>query len=197
MTFKHKLAHRLALLRGRWIAVAVAALAIIGFASCELPVTISPPVVQVAQLVISPKAIATPPDQDVTLMSVGLTAQGDTASIAVSWGATVGNVADGGSTGGRHYGRYRNATCGSYKIWATSDPGAKSDTANVTVTCAVPVASVDVTPTAASVDEGKTVQLTGTPKDATGSPLPGRAISWSSSNTTVATVSASGLVTGN
>jgi uncharacterized protein YjdB len=196
MTFKHKLAHRLALLRDRWIAVAVVALAIIGFASCELPRPIAPPAEQVAQLVISPKAIAAQPDQDVTFMSVGLTPQGDTASITVTWGATAGSVADGGSTGGRHYGRYRNATCGAYKVWATSDPGAKSDTANVTVTCAAPVASVEVTPASASVDEGKTVQLTATPKDANGTPLPGRVVTWSSNNATVATVSASGLVTG-
>jgi hypothetical protein len=60
----------------------------------------------------------------------------------------------------------------------------------------VPVASVTVAPVTASVDEGKTVPLTATAKDANGATLPGRSITWVSSNTTVATVSASGLVTG-
>src|SRR5207253_731812 len=41
-----------------------------------------------------------------------------------------------------------------------------------------------------------TVQLTATPRDASGNPLTGRAISWSSSNNNIATVNGSGLVTG-
>ena len=40
-----------------------------------------------------------------------------------------------------------------------------------------------------------TVQLTATPKDASGAALTGKTVSWSSSNTSVATVSGSGLVT--
>src|SRR5206468_2953135 len=60
----------------------------------------------------------------------------------------------------------------------------------------VPVASVAVSPTSASVSVGQTVQLAATPKDANGNPLTGRTVTWSSGNTAVATVSASGLVTG-
>src|SRR5205823_7327472 len=59
-----------------------------------------------------------------------------------------------------------------------------------------PVASVSVTPATAPVPVGKTLQLTATPKDASGSPLTGRTVTWASSNTSVATVSAAGLVTG-
>jgi len=59
-----------------------------------------------------------------------------------------------------------------------------------------PVASVSVTPSSATVPVGSTLQLTATPKDATGSPLTGRTVTWASSNTSVATVSATGLVTG-
>src|SRR2546426_12341078 len=43
---------------------------------------------------------------------------------------------------------------------------------------------------------GGTVQLTATPKDAAGNVLGGRAITWASSNTAIATVSVTGLVTG-
>ncbi len=59
-----------------------------------------------------------------------------------------------------------------------------------------PVASVTVTPAPASVNEGKTVQLAATLKDAAGDVLTGRTVAWTSDNATVATVSAGGLVTG-
>src|SRR5204863_2224 len=84
-------------------------------------------------------------------------------------------------------------TPGSATITATSE--GKSGTSSVTVTN-VPVATVDVTPRSASVQAGQTVQLTATPKDANGAPLSGRTVTWSSSNTAVATVSSSGLVSG-
>jgi hypothetical protein len=60
----------------------------------------------------------------------------------------------------------------------------------------VPVASVDVTPTADTVRAGLTIQLTATPRDADGNALTGRRIDWSSDNETVAEVDATGLVTG-
>lgn len=58
------------------------------------------------------------------------------------------------------------------------------------------VASVVVTAPSISVEVGKTVQLTATVKDASGNLLSGRTVTWSSSNTGVATVSAAGAVTG-
>jgi alpha-tubulin suppressor-like RCC1 family protein len=79
-------------------------------------------------------------------------------------------------------------------ITATSE--GKSGSASITVTEPRPVATVDVTPSSASVDVHQTVQLTATPKDSAGTPLAGRPISWTSSDTAVATVSDTGLVTG-
>src|SRR6266516_1475390 len=81
---------------------------------------------------------------------------------------------------------------GSATITATSE--GKSGTSAITVQ--VPVASVSVSPTAATILVGGTQQLTATPLDADGNPLSGRTVTWVSSNTAVATVSASGLVTG-
>jgi hypothetical protein len=79
----------------------------------------------------------------------------------------------------------------------TAAAGGASGSATITVRAVtVPVASVTVAPNPASVQAGATVQLTATPKDANGNPLSGRAISWSTSATAVATVSASGLVSG-
>src|SRR5206468_3170743 len=56
------------------------------------------------------------------------------------------------------------------------------------------VASVAVSPATASLTVGGTQQLIATPKDANGNPLTGRTISWTNSNSGVATVNGSGLV---
>jgi len=58
------------------------------------------------------------------------------------------------------------------------------------------VASVTVSPPSASVQVGQTAQLTATPKQASGAPLGGRVVTWSTSDSTVARVSTTGLVTG-
>src|SRR5439155_15153481 len=59
-----------------------------------------------------------------------------------------------------------------------------------------PVASVSVSPAATGLLVGQSVQLTATLKDAAGNVLSGRSVVWISSAWGVATVSASGLVTG-
>ncbi|HVH68406.1 MAG TPA: Ig-like domain-containing protein, partial [Gemmatimonadales bacterium] len=59
-----------------------------------------------------------------------------------------------------------------------------------------PVASVVLSPATASVGVGATVQLTATPKDQSGNSLSGRTITWASSAPALASVSATGLVTG-
>ncbi len=84
---------------------------------------------------------------------------------------------------------------GAATITATSE--GKSGSARVTVSAtATPVASVEVTPDAPTIASGATVQLTATPKDAAGQPLTGRAVTWSTGASDVATVSLTGLVTG-
>src|SRR5437016_3834674 len=60
----------------------------------------------------------------------------------------------------------------------------------------VPVASVTVSPTSGSARIGATVQLSGVTKDSAGNLLTRRTVSWMTSNNAVATVSASGMVTG-
>jgi uncharacterized protein YjdB len=80
---------------------------------------------------------------------------------------------------------------GTAAITATSE----GVTGTATVTSALaPVASVEVTPANSTVGTGGTIQLYVTPKDAAGNILSGRTVSWSSSNTAVATVSPSGIV---
>src|SRR5207247_320325 len=106
----------------------------------------------------------------------------------VTWSSSNTSVATVSSSG-----LVSGVTPGSATITATSE--GKSGTSSISVTN-VPVATVDVTPPSASVQAGQTVQLTATPKDAGGNPLSGRTVTWSSSNTSVATVSSSGLVSG-
>src|SRR5207249_12308173 len=60
---------------------------------------------------------------------------------------------------------------------------------------ATPVARVIVTPPSGTTPVGQTVQLTATPEDAAGKALSGRAVIWSSSQSSVAGVDANGLVT--
>jgi hypothetical protein len=59
----------------------------------------------------------------------------------------------------------------------------------------VPIASVMVSPDTATLHVGVTRQLTATPLDAAGNPLPDRTVAWISSDTTAARVDTSGIVT--
>jgi uncharacterized protein YjdB len=82
---------------------------------------------------------------------------------------------------------------GSATITATSEGQAGTSAITVTPTPA-PVATVTVSPSSASVMIGGTQQLSATTKDASDNTLTGRAVTWSSDAPSVATVSASGLV---
>jgi hypothetical protein len=74
--------------------------------------------------------------------------------------------------------------------------GLSNVASGTTAASTAPVAAVTVSPATASVVVGQTVQLVATPKDASGNPLSGRVVTWTTSNATIATVSGSGLVTG-
>ncbi|MGH7462393.1 MAG: Ig-like domain-containing protein, partial [Longimicrobiales bacterium] len=88
---------------------------------------------------------------------------------------------------------------GTATITATSE--GRTGTATVTVTAPppppppAPVATVTVSPANPSVQAGGSVQLTATLRDASNNILTGRVVTWSSSNNSIATVNASGLVT--
>ncbi len=145
------------------------------------------------EFTVSPRTATLEPDEEKEFTAVGLRSNGDTAQITVTWSASGGTFTGTGSRGGRHYGRYQKATCGSSLVVATSHPASMADTATVTIVC---VAAVNLSPSSASVPVGGTVQLTAIAEDAQGNPLAQRAITWSGSNPAVATVSSSGLVTG-
>src|SRR2546427_485339 len=60
----------------------------------------------------------------------------------------------------------------------------------------VPVATVTVSPTTATLQVGAAAQLTASTTDSAGNPLTGPTVTWTTSNSAVGTVSESGLVTG-
>src|SRR5437762_1844188 len=121
---------------------------------------------------------ATPKDANGTALSGRVVTWGtsNAAAATVSANGVVTGVATGSAT-----------------ITATSE--GQSGTSAITVTN-VPVASVTVSPATASLTVGATTQLTATPKDANGTALSGRVVTWATSNAAAATVSASGVVTG-
>jgi uncharacterized protein YjdB len=90
-------------------------------------------------------------------------------------------------------GTVRGVGPGSTTITATSE--GRSGTATLSVTQA-PVAAVTVSLGSASVVVGATTQATAQARDAAGLVLTGRAVTWASSDVSVATVDASGVVRG-
>ena len=108
------------------------------------------------------------------------------AGPTVSWSSSNPVVAVVSSTG-----RVRALALGTVRIDATLQGVTGS---SVMTVVAVPVASVDVQLGATALSVGATTSATAVPRDATGAPLIGRAVTWSSSNPAVATVSSIGQV---
>lgn len=108
--------------------------------------------------------------------------------------AAVATVAASDVSGGVSRAVVTALTIGNVTITATT--GAAHGTATVTVGPPRPVASVTISPESTSISAISTVQLTATLKDSLGGPIGGRPVTWASSNTSVATVSSSGLITG-
>ena len=80
-------------------------------------------------------------------------------------------------------------------VTITATAGTASGSSQVTVTAAqLPIASISLSQTSGGLALGQTLQLTATPRDATGNPLAGRTITWTTSAAAVATVTQTGLV---
>lgn len=107
---------------------------------------------------------------------------------AMSWSSTNSAVATVGATG-----VVTAVGAGTAGITATSE--GKSGTANLTVVVP-PVVAVTVSLASSTVAVGATTQATATTTDKDGLVLTGRAVTWSSDNSLVATVSGAGVVTG-
>jgi uncharacterized protein YjdB len=108
---------------------------------------------------------------------------------AVTWQSSNTAVATASSSGMIHA-----LAAGSVTITASSE--GQSGTAALTIAAQPPppVASITVSPAAPALEVGTTVQLSAVLRDANGNVLTGRPVAWSSTNTSAATVSSSGLV---
>ncbi|HEY3220376.1 MAG TPA: Ig-like domain-containing protein [Gemmatimonadales bacterium] len=170
------------------------ALAITTVVACNIPTRDSLNTDAPARVAVTPKLLTMQQNQTADFTAIGFTSAGDTADLSINWSVTSGSITDTSTNNGRHRGRYRaGADTGKVKVVARG--GGKSDTAVVTVTLAG-VATVVVTPSAASVAVGQTVQLQATPLDSGGNPLSGRVVTWASTNPGVASVNGTGVVSG-
>ena len=157
-------------------------------ASCEFPArTPSDPVHPVVEVIVIPESLSLYPAQQFRFAAYGRTASGDSAGVPVSWSATGGSIAPDGMFAA-------DTAAGDFLVSGTSAALNLSASSLVRIRRR-PVASVTVSPATVSVQVGQTGQLTATPRDSAGNALPWRVVTWVSSNTVVATVNGSGLVT--
>lgn len=141
-----------------------------------------------ASITLSSKTLSLTVGQEARLQATVKDADGGVLTDApVDWKSSNTAVATVDANGLVH-----GVSAGTATITATS--GSVSDQAAVTVS-PVPANAVVVSPGEATLFVGETVTLKATVTDANGDPLSGRPVTWSSSATGVATVSASGVVT--
>ncbi len=179
MNFKSKLSRRLAVSRPLLLTATLVA------AGCATK-AVDPSSPTLDAVVLMPNAATLQSGQMQQFAACGRVSDGDSVDVAVTFTATGGTITAGGLFAA-------GQTAGVYQVIATESGGTLADTAAVTITS---VASVDVMPDPATVVVGQTVQLTATPRDASGNALSGRVVSWSSSDAVVATVNNTGLVSG-
>ena len=110
---------------------------------------------------------------------------------SVTWQSSATNVASVSGSG-----LVTAVALGSTTITATSNNKTGVSTINVIPPPPTPIATVTVTPANDTLLVGENKQLAVSLKDANGNELTGRTIQWSSSSTTVASVSNQGVVTG-
>ena len=149
-------------------------------------ITVTP--LPVASVTVTPARVDLRPGAHATLAALAYDASGKTLDgRAIVWASSNDGVATVDASGTVTAGAVGSAT-----ITATSEGISGSSLVSVTNPA---VASVAIEPQAATVLRGATLQLTATITDASGAAVTDRAPTWTSSNTAVAIVSATGLVT--
>ena len=157
----------------------------------------SPVVVRIDGIRIAPARLSLLPFQAAGLTIDVITSRdGTDPTSSLQWSTTGGTISNNGSVAGLLHVTYTSpAQAGNYLFIVTTVTRTPADTARIAVTTTpVPVSAVTVTPAAVSLVVGDTTSLSATLTDSSGSVLVGRAIDWSSSDASVATVLATGLV---
>ena len=143
--------------------------------------------VPVVAVRVSPASRDLTVGQTAQLTAEPLDAQGTVLSNrSVTWSSNRPNVASVNANG-----VVAAVSVGSAAITATVE--GKSGVAAISVAPA-PVASVSVSPSSATLIVGQTAELEAQPRDASGQPLSGRSVTWSSNHSEVATVTSTGVV---
>jgi len=136
----------------------------------------------VASVVLSPTSITGVPGNTAQVSAVLKDASGNTVTgKTVSWASSDATIANVSSSGLVTLQKQGSTTI-------TASDGSISATVAVTVNAA-PVMAIALSPTTVTGVPGTTAQLSGVPENASGNAMSGISLTWSSSNTAVATVS--------
>lgn len=147
------------------------------------------PTTSVATVLVSPSSLNIGAGTSYQFSATTLDGSGNTLTgRAVTWSSSAPSIASISSNG-----LVTALTAGQTTIVATSE--GKTGQATITVSAAA-VASITISPATGSITAGTSLQLAATAKDAQGNVLTGRTFTWRSLTSTIATVSATGLVTG-
>jgi uncharacterized protein YjdB len=153
--------------------------------ACSASVTDTP---QVAQVQLTPPSASLEAGRTLVLVARPTDASGAAVTTRqITWSSNntqVATVSAAGVVSARVPGEARIA----------ASVGGQSATTTITVT-GREVASVQVAPVSVSVRVTRTAQLSASALDADGVPLSGRTFTWSSSNTSVATITQAGVIT--
>ncbi|MGQ0639154.1 MAG: beta strand repeat-containing protein [Gemmatimonadaceae bacterium] len=173
----------------RWSVVRVSTALALLFAASSCDTPLETEVDGVGRVVLAPGSASLQVGATVTLTALVLDNAGNAMRerkvVWASENASIATVSQSGVVTG--------VTAGTVQVAASS--GGKSANAAITVTPR-PVTLVRITPGSATISVTGSVTLQVEALDASGAPVVGRPISWSSSNETIAVVSANGVVAG-
>jgi len=170
----------------RWRTALAGAVIVLASVSCGESTAVT---VDVARLEVTPGTASVQAGASVPLTARAFDADGNPiTSPVLRWSSSDVAVATVATTG-----VVTTLAPGSARI-AVSSMG-RSAVSTITV-LPRPVASISISPTQTSVIVGRTTRLTATALDATGAPLAGRTITFTSSDASVATIRSDGTVTG-
>ena len=163
--------------------------ATIGGVSGSTDVTVTEATPSLATLGLAPEALKLAPGRAGRLVATARNFNGDLVSVAVTW--TAGDPAVASVDG---QGVVTAHTQGSTTVTASAQGLTAS--ATVSVDPLFTVASLEITPTSATVTVDDTVRFQAVARDARGDELPGQLVAWSVAGQSVATVSQDGLASG-
>ncbi len=143
----------------------------------------------VDRIEVTPASPTVTPGATLQLTATAFSCSGPLSGIAFAWTSAQASVVTVTSSG-----VVQGVTTGG-PVRVTASAQNKTGGSDVTVGL-VPVASVEVLPATATIGISRTAQFTARALDADGNELPDREVTWSTSDAGIATVTATGVVTG-